>query len=270
MTDLIEILEAPDPTIRLDELSRFDETQTVAALRREHRDHPLWQDALRETALHLLDRHGLNSFARATGTAALLDVGEHREAVVHLGQAFARDIATDADIRVLARVYREHRRPTVAQRLHQIADEVARQGRWVPTHLAHAIANAMQRQTALPEPTPKAIEEKAVTGIKVLHQPTPIPGEPGVVLRPLLSRQQVGRAAHALRNCSGDLFRQIRAGLISLYVLDVDGVPTEMIEIFLDDGCIGRWLGHSNRPPDEIRKRRIAKWIFAEQLAVAE
>jgi len=269
VTDLAMMIEAPDRTVALDQLSRFDETQTVAALRREHRDHPSWPDALRDAAMHLLGRHGLHPYARSTGTAALLDVGQHRVAAGYLAEAFARNIATDADLRVLARLFRDLRRPTVAERLHQIADEIARQGRAVPSDVAVALAAALRGANALP-PVPQAVEEEPQTDIRVLHQATPVPGEPGVVLRPLLSRQQVGRAAHALRNCSGDLFRQIRAGLISLYVLDVDGVPTEMIEITHDDGRIGRWLGHSNRPPDELRKRRIARWILSERLAVAE
>lgn len=260
-------LELADRRSVLDALTRFDETRLLADLRRERNDSPAWRDVLSEVALHLLQKHGLNPFARAAGTAALLDVGRHDVAASCLAEAFARDIAADADLRVTARLFRDCRRPAVANHLHQIADTVAQHGRTVPTDLAAQLAAALRGNVALP-PAPLAIGPENVAPRTALHEPTPVPSESGLVLRPLLSRQQVGRAAHALKNCSGDLFKLIRSGAITLYVLDVDGVPTEMIEVFMDDGRIGRWLGVANRPPDELRKLRIERWMVIEGLAV--
>jgi hypothetical protein len=100
--------------------------------------------------------------------------------------------------------------------------------------------------------------------------PQPLAGQPmkskslrEVTVRALTSRQQIDRVGHHLSNCLSQYWSKVKSGQTWIYSVEINGKPTEVIEVHPVTRKVLQWKGVKNSAPNDKTKSVLAKELVS-------
>jgi hypothetical protein len=100
--------------------------------------------------------------------------------------------------------------------------------------------------------------------------PQPLAGQPmkskslrEVTVRALTSRQQIDRVGHHLSNCLSQYWSKVKSGQTWIYSVEINGKPTEAIEVHPVTRKVLQWKGVKNSAPNDKTKSVLAKELVS-------
>jgi len=95
----------------------------------------------------------------------------------------------------------------------------------------------------------------------LLSAPLPVQGLETGVLRQILSSNYNNRVINYLKNCLGSYKAAILDGRATVLALELDGKPTEAIQINRATMAVQQWAGVGNAPPNAATKNAIVETL---------
>lgn len=95
----------------------------------------------------------------------------------------------------------------------------------------------------------------------LLENPLPVFGLEAAVLKQIQSSKYINRVIHHLQNCLGGYRRAILDGTVTILCLELNDVPSEVIEVDREKMQVRQWAGKQNAPPGSKTKKAITSTL---------
>ncbi len=143
---------------------------------------------------------------------------------------------------------------------HLIADRNANADLEFTPEIVREIRNALSRHA--PDENLLNFHDTAAPKFQpLISVPLPVQGLETGVLRQILSSNYNNRCINYLKNCLGAYKAAILDGRATVLALELDGKPTEAIQINRATMTVQQWAGVGNAPPNPVTKNAIVETL---------